>query len=325
MKDKILSLLKKNNCDYVSGEVISKELNITRSAIWKYMKSLKEDGYIIDSVTNKGYLLVSGPDVITYGEICNSLTTKYIGRNYNYFSTIDSTSTKAKDLAAKNSPEGTIVISEIQTGGRGRMGRHWISPYGKGLSFSIILRPNVDPYSVGILTFVAAAAIHKSLESFNINTTIKWPNDIYLDNKKVCGILTELNCELSSVNYVVLGIGLNVNLTLEDYPSDIQDIATSLKIHCGQDISRQTLLASILNNFEMFYEKYKNNDITEALSICRNYSNVINKEVYLLNKNSSEKVFVKNLNDDGSLLVIDDKNEEKIIYSGEISVRAVHS
>lgn len=324
MKDKILSLLKKNNFDYVSGEMISKELNITRSAIWKYMKALKEDGYKIDSVTNKGYLLLSSPDVITYGEICNSLTTKYIGRNYNYFSTIDSTSTKAKDLASKNYPEGTTIISELQTCGRGRMGRTWVSPSGKGLFFSIILRPNVDPYSVGILTFVAAAAIHKSLKSFNIDTTIKWPNDIYLDNKKVCGILTELNCELSSVNYVVLGIGLNVNTTLEDYPSDIQTVATSLKIHCGQNISRQLLLASILNNFEDLYEKYKNNDITEALSICRNYSNVIGKEIYLINKNSHEKVLAKNINDDGSLLVIDANNKERTIYSGEISVRPVH-
>lgn len=326
MKKQILKLLKENNNDFLSGEYISRTLGVSRSAIWKHIKQLKEEGYKIEAVSNKGYKLKSSPDLLTLEEIEPYLNSSVIGRKFIYFNSIDSTNNAAKKIADDENSHGTVLISEEQTNGKGRLGRHWISPKYKGIWMSIILKPNLDPIDASKITQIAAAAVTLSLLEMNIKASIKWPNDIILNHKKVCGILTEMNAELTNIHHVIVGIGINVNADKEDFPDDLKNIATSLKIESNNKINRQILTAKILNNFEILYDKFiNNNDIESSLKICREYSAILGSEIIIINK--GEKVSAKALDIDekGKLIVkYSNGNIEKII-SGEISIRGKES
>ena len=233
VKKKILKMLKQNNDDFLSGEKISDKFGVSRSAIWKHINTLKEEGYEIESVPRKGYRIIASPDILTLEEVEEYLTTDFIGRNIYYFDSLSSTNIKAKEIATK-SKEGTIVIAEEQTKGKGRLGRSWLSPKGKGIWMSIILKPKVAPIKVAKITLIGAAAVNQGLKDIGIKSYIKWPNDIVIDGKKVCGILTEMSCELNMINYCIMGIGINVNLDKEDFSKDLIDTATSLKSIAGE-------------------------------------------------------------------------------------------
>lgn len=322
MKNKILRILK-NSKDFVSGEKMSEEFNMTRSGIWKYINMLKEDGYNIESVPRKGYRIVSSPDLLTYEEIEEYLETDFIGRNVQYFQSIDSTNKKAKEIAF-HEEEGTILIAEEQLEGKGRLGRDWISPRGKGIWMSIILKPKVEPMAVAKTTLLGAAAVHKALENMNINSEIKWPNDILINNKKVCGILTEMNCELNMINYVVIGIGINVNLNENDIPEELKYKATSIKISEGKEIDRKILVAHILNEFENLYIPFMDKgDATRAINICRENSALIGKEVRIITGEEIKLGKVLDVNEDGELVVELGNGIIENVFSGEISIRGL--
>ena len=322
MKNKILKLLKEKN-DFISGEEISKEFHMTRAAIWKYMNILKEEGYVINSVPSKGYKLISVPDRLTLEEIEKYLDTEYIGRKIYYYELIDSTNDKAKELSWEQ--QGTVMVAEEQNNGKGRLGRQWISPRGKGIWMSVLLKPEVDPMKVSKLTLVAAAAIHKAFGNMGISSSIKWPNDIIINNKKVCGILTEMNCELNLINYVVLGIGINVNFEKEDIPADLLDRATSLKIELDKDISRQKLFANILNEFEVLYKDFiENHNGEKTINICRENSILIGKEVQIIRGNDIKIGKAIDINIDGELVIEYENGEIENIYSGEVSIRGLY-
>ncbi len=324
MKEKILELLKLNEDNFVSGQKISTNLNVSRTAIWKSINQLKEEGYKIESVSRRGYRIISSPDVLTYQEIKSYLHTRFIGNNILHFDTIDSTNTKAKELAALDQEEGIVVIAEEQTRGRGRLGRNWISPKGKGVWMSIILRPDIDPKDASKITQIGAAAVYKSIKELGINTYIKWPNDIVLNGKKVCGILTEMSGELNRVNYVVIGIGINANISKEEFSEDIMETATSLKQEKENYIDRKLLVGKILNNFESLYlELIEENTIKQAIKICKEASILIGKEIRILSRNSEEKGRVLDITDEGELLVENENGTIKKIISGEISVRGI--
>lgn len=320
MKYKILEKLKQGE-DFISGQEISKEFHITRAAIWKYINILREEGYNIESVPSKGYRLVALPDILSYEEIKEYLNTDFMGRNIHYFNSIDSTNSKAKEIALEEK-EGTVLIAEEQTEGKGRMGRSWVSPKGKGIWMSIILKPNVEPMKVPKLTLVGAAAVYKALENMGIKAQIKWPNDVLIDGKKICGILTEMSGELNMVNYVIMGIGINVNLDEGDFPEELKDKATSLKISTGKEISRKELTANILNEFEKLYLKFKEEDnIEEVLKISRENSILLGEEVRIIRGNNIKIGKAIDINDNGELVVEVGDKVEKII-SGEVSLRA---
>lgn len=325
MKDKILHLLKENEDDFISGQLISEKLGVTRTAVWKYINMLKCEGYEIESVSKRGYRLRVSPDILTQEEINQKLNTKFIGKNIEYFESIDSTNTKAKELALKDACEGTIVIAEEQTMGRGRLGRTWSSPKYKGISMSIILRPEVDPLDVPKITQIGAAAVILTFKSLKIDTYVKWPNDIILNNKKLCGILTEMSGELNKVNYVVIGIGVNANIALEEFPEDIRDKATSVLRETQKKIVRKDLVSSILNNFEELYKAFESNgDVSRVIDICRKNSILIGKDVRIINPRYEKVGKVLNLDDSGELVVqMEDGSIEKII-SGEVSVRGLN-
>lgn len=323
MKNEILRMLKNSKDEFLSGEKISDEFGVTRSAIWKNMNSLKELGYEIESVPRKGYRILSSPDILTYEEIERDLRTEYICRNVYYFDTISSTNIKAKEIAL-DEPEGTVVVSEEQTGGIGRLGREWISPKQKGIWMSIILKPEVEPMKVSTIALVGAAAVNKALEDMGIKSGIKWPNDIVIDGKKVCGILTEMSCELNMINYVVMGIGINVNLDKMDIPDDLQYKATSLKIVENRQINRKELSASILNHFELLYNDFKDGgNITEVLQICKDNSVLLGEEVRIIRGKDVRIGNALDLNDDGQLIVQFENGTIENIFSGEVSVRGI--
>ncbi|WP_313758226.1 biotin--[acetyl-CoA-carboxylase] ligase [Tissierella sp.] len=322
MKNKILKILKDNE-DFISGEEISKEFHMTRAAIWKYINMLKEDGYIIESIPRKGYRIISLPDILTYEEVKEYLDTDFIGRNIYYFDSTNSTNKKAKEIAL-GEKEGTILVAEEQISGKGRLGRQWISPKGKGIWMSIILKPKVDPMTVAKITLLGAAAVHKALINMGIKSQIKWPNDILIDGKKICGILTEMSAELNMINYVVMGIGINVNLDEDDIPEDLKDKATSIKIKEGKKIDRKELMANVLNEFEKFYIDFMDNNMaSKAIDICKENSALIGKEIKVIRGEEIRLGKALDINEEGELVVEFKEGDIENIYSGEVSIRGM--
>ena len=324
MEDKILNELI-NAEDYISGEYLSSTLNVSRTAIWKHIKNLKLKGYVIEGISNKGYKLISSPDLLNKNELLTLLNTSIIGQNIIYFDEISSTNVKAKELAQNNIEDGSIIISERQTLGSGRFNRKWISPRG-GLWFTLVLKPQIPPNEAPKVTQIAAASIYKTLKAYDINANIKWPNDIILNNKKLCGILAEMKCDMDSVHYLVLGIGMNVNINKNDFDESTKSIATSLKIELNREFKRVELLANFLKNFENLYFKFVNNlDLSETISICKNHSNIFGKKAKLITYNNEEIVTCISLSDAGDLIVRDNLGNEKAVLTGEISFKDMNS
>jgi BirA family biotin operon repressor/biotin-[acetyl-CoA-carboxylase] ligase len=321
LKKEILKMLKDNRSGFVSGQQISEQLGVSRTAIWKYINQIKEDGYEIESTSKKGYRIVSAPDLLTYEEVELYLNTSFIGRNIIHFDTIDSTNSKAKQLA-DSLEDGTILISEEQTSGRGRLGRSWVSPKYKGVWMSIVLKPDLNPMEAVKLTQVAAAAVVLGSRALGIETLVKWPNDIVINHKKTCGILTEMSAELTRINYVVVGIGINVNIDETDFPEDIKEIATSLKVETGSSINRQKLVGSILNNFEVLYKRFVHeDDMVSSLKICRDNSALIGNCINVIKRDGSLEARALDIDEEGRLLVEYPDGTKEFILSGEVSIR----
>jgi BirA family biotin operon repressor/biotin-[acetyl-CoA-carboxylase] ligase len=322
MEEKILNELK-NADDYISGEILSSTLQVSRTAIWKHINNLKAKGYIIEGVSKKGYKLLSSPDLIDKSEVISLLETSQIGKNIVYFNEIDSTNIKAKELAQQNVKTGSLIVAEKQTLGSGRFNRKWISPNG-GLWFTLVLRPNISPMEAPKITQIAAASVYKTLKDLNIDVNIKWPNDIHLNDKKLCGILAEMKCDMDSVHYLVLGIGMNININRDDFKDDTKSIATSLKIEFNKQFSRTEILSSFLNHFEKLYLRFVNYlDLSETISICRNNSNIFGKQAKLITYNKEEIVTCVSLSDAGDLIVKDSQGNEKAVLTGEISFKGM--
>lgn len=254
MKTKILNVLRKSD-GYVSGQALCNMLGVSRTAVWKVINQLKEEGYVIEAVQNKGYHITQYPDILTSSEIMSQLTcvdtgsTTGIIREVVYYDETDSTNNEAKRAAERDSAaDGTLYITESQTGGRGRRGRNWVSPAGSGIWMSLLLRPDIAPVNASMLTIVAAMAvqeaIHKVLteDGHDAECRIKWPNDIVLNKKKVCGILTEMSAEMDYIHYVVIGMGINVNTT--EFDDSIKATASSLYLETGDHLKRSRIVAA---------------------------------------------------------------------------------
>lgn len=321
MKDKIIEILRDNKELFISGQDISDRLKVSRTSVWKHISKLKEEGYVIESVSRKGYKLLESPDILDPKLIDKLLNTKYIGRNIYNYDSIDSTNREAKNIA-QNVEKGTIILAEEQLKGKGRLGRRWTSTKGKGIWMSIILKPDISPSEAPKITQIAAAAVSSSIESIGIDNKIKWPNDIVVNGKKTCGILTEMSGEMNRINYIVIGIGVNVNLEKEDFPQELKDMATSLRIEKEENINRIELAAKILNKIEYLYEDFiYTGSIENSINICKKNSALIDKRVKLINGNNIKEARALNIDDEGRLIVrYDDGNIEEII-SGEISIR----
>ena len=254
--ERVLELLKRGGDAFLSGEEIGRKLGISRSAIWKHVRDLKEAGYGIVSSPKKGYSLRAVANVPLAAEVAPHLKTLTFGRRIEYHAAVDSTNRAAGDLARQGAIEGAVVVADAQTAGRGRMGRRWESPAGENLYFSVLLTPNVEPARVPQLALVAAVAVHEGLVECcpDITAQIKWPNDILVGGRKVAGILCEASLEADRVHRVVLGVGINVNGA--SVHRALRATATTLRIAGGREVSRPALLAAVLNRLEARYKDW---------------------------------------------------------------------
>ena len=322
MKDKVLAFLKEQE-EYRSGEEISQKLGVTRAAIWKAIKKLQADGYEIESSTKKGYKLLSSPNVITPSEIKHNLCTEVLGQDIYYKEEIDSTNNQAKVLAREGAKEGHLIIAEHQSQGKGRLGRSWQSPAGTGIWMSLILRPHILPKYASQLTLIAGLSMCEVIQEITgLEAKIKWPNDIVVNGKKVCGILTEMSAEMESINYIILGIGVNVNMAY--FPEELP-YASSLAIEGKKEYSRKAIIKAFLEKFEIDYKAYKKQpDLTSIMERYEKNCITLNRKVKLLV--SHEEVIAKatGISNEGELLVTLEDGTMKVVSSGEVSVRGLY-
>ncbi len=277
LKDKILEKLVLNKGKPVSGEALASGLSVSRAAVWKQVKALREEGYMIESSTNLGYSLVKSPDILTPGEIKAGLRTKIIGKEIKYFRETESTNLLAKEMA-DSVEEGTVVIAESQTEGRGRLGRKWISPEG-GIWLSIVLKPKIQPQYTPRLTLLAGVCVAKTIQSLGLPARIKWPNDVLINGRKVCGILTEMGAEVDLVDYIIVGIGIDANVDTESFPEEFRDSSTSLKKELGKDVGRVDFVQKLLFEFEALYLNFQKGDFHSILDEWRSMSATIGEWV----------------------------------------------
>jgi BirA family biotin operon repressor/biotin-[acetyl-CoA-carboxylase] ligase len=312
MKFEIIHLLKDN--DFISGEFISKKLNISRTAVWKQIQNLKKFGYNIESVKNKGYRLLSKPDIPIPEEVSFGLNTKIVGKKIHYFKSLKSTNSYAKELVQNDAEEGSIVVADIQTTGRGRKNRSWYSPDG-GLWFSIILYPNISIQYAMYLTMAISASIVQAInELTGLSPQIKWPNDLLMDGKKICGILTELDAEMDQINHSIVGVGINVNNSISD---DLKDKAASICDINNSYISRVELLRLILKYFDINYFKLQSKDYEFIRNLWFLYADIVGRKVKLKGEKSVIEGVVQNIDDTGGLII--ENNEGKIrVVSGDL-------
>ena len=307
--------------EYVSGEVLAQKLGISRVAVWKQIQKLKNMGYKIKSDQNLGYCLISRPDLLLPQEIQRGLSTNYIGKEIYYFPELKSTNIMAKEKVlhrAEGMDEGTLIIAEKQSAGKGRLGREWFSPAG-GIWLSIILYPQLFPSYISRITLMTAVAVVKAIKiCTQIESQIKWPNDILINEKKLCGILTEMNAELDIINWVVVGIGINANIDLRDFPEDIQENTISLKETSGKEISRVKLVQTFLQEFEKYYEKLKRKEFSSILKEWKSCSHTLGKKIIV---DIGERIITGEaieINESGALILKKEDGELAEIISGTI-------
>ena len=321
MREKVIKAILDSGENFMSGEQLSKKLGISRTAVWKHINALREEGYNIESVNKKGYRLAEKPDDILSSEnIAYNLPTEFIGKKVIHLDTVGSTNDYAKEIGNKVSG-GTLIISEQQTKGKGRLGRVWKSKSGDGIWMSLIIKPKIEPHKAPFLTLVSGASVVKALSNLGVEASIKWPNDIIVHNKKICGILTELSAEMERVNYVVIGIGINIKTI--DFPDEIKEKATSLYKE-GYKLSRVDIVRQFCIEFEKLYKGYiLDGNKQDTLELCRKYSAIIGKQVYVIKNNKRELVKCIDINENGNLIVKEKNGEIQEIMSGEVSIRGV--
>ncbi len=321
VREALLERLKEAGGRWVSGESLSADLAVSRTAVWKQIGRLREEGYEIESSSRKGYLLRGVPDRLLPREIRSGLDSKVFGRREIVcFPETDSTNSRAKELAARGAPEGTLVLAGKQTGGRGRRGRSWFSPEGAGLYVSLVLRPKVAPVEAPKITLMTAVAVCDVLAPrLPSPPRVKWPNDILAGDRKIAGILTEISTDPDAVDYVVVGIGVNVNIPARRFPKEIRERATSLLIETGRSHSMTAILRSLLEAFERAYDLFRDGRFPRLLGRWRDYAGVMGRYGRIDQVGRGLTGKIENVDEDGSLLIRDDRGHLHRIVSGDVT------
>lgn len=323
MKSEILRLLKESR-EYISGQQLCDRFQVSRTAVWKAVEQLKKEGYKIEAVRNKGYCLIESPDIMSKAELESMIKTTWAGRKVVYYDTTDSTNSQAR-LAGENAGiHGTLFVADRQASGKGRRGRSWDSPEGVSIYMTILLRPQLLPVKAPMLTLVMALSVAEAVkEVTGLDACIKWPNDIVLNKKKICGILTEMSTEIDYINYVVTGVGINVNQ--KDFPEEIKKTATSLLLEQGTAVKRSELIAAVMRRYEENYEAFmRQEDLSELLE---KYNEILvnrGHEVRILDPKGEYNACSSGINEKGELIVKTSEGEEKQIFAGEVSVRGIY-
>lgn len=359
----ILTCLR-NAGGYVSGQQLCERLGVSRTAVWKAVNRLKEEGYRIESVSRKGYFLVESPeDVLSESEITSRLTTAWAGRKLYYYEETGSTNNDAKRCGEEGDPHGTVVVADIQNAGKGRRGRAWQTLSGTALSFSILLRPAFPAERASMITLVMALAVAEAVEAAMGGSTdgskeggirertaaeeslpdgaaqaaaekqravvkIKWPNDIVINRKKVCGMLTEMTMtpELDEIQYLVVGVGINVNNeSPQEFQEEIRQTATSLCIESGKRQNRAALLQAVLGRFEKYYGIFLETlDMSRLRAPYQARLQGIGGEVRVLDPAGEYTGVSRGINDRGELIVEREDGGCVAVYAGEVSVRGLY-
>lgn len=308
-----------NSDNFISGEEISEKLGISRAAVWKHIKTLKENGYDIESVNKVGYRLKSiNNSSFSPERFLSILDTEFIGRNIKCFDSLESTNKYVLENS-ENLEDGSVVIAEEQTGGRGRIGKPWKSKSGEGIWMSIVLKPEIPLNKAPFITLISGAALVDAFRNMDVDAKIKWPNDIILNGKKLCGILTEMKAQVERIECITTGVGINV-LT-EEFPEDIRKKATSLFIE-GCLTDREKIASEFMKSFERMYKAYiEKDDRKEVLDTCTENSVLIGKEIRIIERGEEKYAICNGIDVDGNLIVTDENGHRKTIFSGEVSVR----
>lgn len=320
-KEEILAILEGSQGCYISGEEISVKLGVSRSAVWKQIRHLRDLGYKITGSPRTGYLFEDAPDLLYPWEIRKGLETLRFGKQIFHFRQVGSTNQVAQDLGRKGYPEGTVVVAEEQTAGRGRWQRAWFSPPELGIWLSLILRPPVAPSQVPQITLVAGVACARALHAeLGLKPGIKWPNDLVFNGKKVCGILAELEAAAEQINYLVLGIGINVNQEREDFPPDLRETATSLRILTGSRLRRIPIVRRLLALLEEEYDLFCCSGFAGARERWLAYQVTLGKRVRV--HEGKEEFFGEavDLDLDGSLLLRMPDGTMRRCAAGEVAL-----
>ncbi len=323
LREAVLGAIRDEQGQWVSGERLSMSLKVSRTTIWKQIKILQSEGYAIESSPKKGYRLSMIPDILSPEEVKDGLQTQLFGReHYYYFKEIDSTNNYAKTLAADGHPEGTVVIAESQSSGRGRRGRQWYSDSGQGIFLSLILRPPLPVNELSRINMAIALAIVDALQEVGIKSGIKWPNDILIKDRKIAGILTEAITDMDGIEFIVSGIGLNVNTLIEDFPAELRAIVTSVREEAGRMVSRVHLLQILLLKLEQRYQQLISGAFTEILEQVRTLSLVIGRDITIKQLGGITEGRAIDIDNNGFLLVRYGQGNIHHLMSGEVLLKS---
>jgi len=318
-RETILALFNQIPDGFISGERISMELGISRTAVWKHIRNLRQSGYLIKAVPSRGYQLRQSPDTLMPEAIQTGLSCRRIGSRVRYFDETDSTNLQACRLGDEGEAEGLVVIADRQTSGKGRMGRQWESPGGVNLYASILLRPPIPPFETPRLTFLSAIAVCRAITRCSgLQPTVKWPNDVLLNGEKVAGLLNEMSSETDQVHYVVLGVGVNLNMRPEQFPEALRYPATSLAIASGQTVSRLDFTRTLLLEIDKLYQSFLEQGSAPILAAWTDLCAMTGQKVQVdCNEQQIEGVML-GLAEDGALLVRTAAGKIENIYAGDV-------
>lgn len=323
--EQVLAVLTQAGGGWVSGEDLSRQLGVSRTAVWKQIEGLRAAGYVMEAQPRLGYRLVGRPDAVTRREILPGLSTRRLGQVIEYRESVGSTNDLAKEMARAGAPEGLAVIADEQTAGKGRLGRAWTTPRGSALAISLVLRPELPPYDAPRITLVAAVAVAEAVRTVTgLPVGIKWPNDLLIEGRKVCGILTEMDADMERINFVVCGMGLNVNLTQEQFPPEVRETATSLMAALGgKPVARALLAREILARFEAAYDDLVAGRFEAVLEGWRRLSVTLGQEVRVISVTGAPTIYgtALDVDPDGALVVRTREGVTTRVVAGEVSLR----
>lgn len=318
VKHKLLEVFSKADGEFVSGQALADHIGCSRTAVWKHIESLRQEGFELEAVRNKGYRITGKPDKVSENELLIGLQTDQLGKQIVFKETVESTQKEAHKIA-EESEEGTLIIAEEQTAGRGRMTRAWHSPKGTGIWMSLILKPNLPPVKAPQFTLIAAVAVAEAIQDVTgLTPEIKWPNDLLMNGKKITGILTELQADADRIRSIIIGIGMNVNQ--QAFPAELEDIATSLAIEKGETISRAKLVQAILKNIEIYYKEYVENGFASIKQKWESFAVSIGRHITARTVNGSIRGKAIGITEEGVLKLQDEEGIIHSIYSADIEI-----
>lgn len=318
-KESLLERLMTAGGEPVSGQMIADEAGVSRTAVWKWVRELEEDGYTIRSVRKKGYLLEASPDLLAPALIRKHLNDDSFVSDIHHYESVGSTMPIAHRVAQNGAQDGTVIVAEEQTEGRGRLARPWSSAAGKGIWMSVILKPDIPPHQAPQFTLIAAVAICRAIEETSgVEVRIKWPNDLLVDGRKVTGILTELQADPDRVQAIILGIGINVNQKPSDFPEELADIATSIRVEAGQPVDRAALAAAVLKNIGKYSRLYLEKGFAPIKALWEANSDTIGRKVNAVMMRETVTGIATGITEDGILEILTQDGKTRGIYSADI-------